>query len=311
MSRSARSSPMLPIMTTWATRCWRWHGRTSGPRLSAYLRRDADGRADARLPARAQRPAAEGVRPAVLRAAAARRARPRSPSPSSSTTSTARAGPSACTRPSTPRPWRRPGSTRRYGAYVDEVLGALPGAAQRDVAVRPATAGCAARPWGTSPRSRRPARCRRARSPPGIERLGLAGAVAAYFHEHVEADAVHEQVAARDICGACVADDPTRCAATCSSAPRACLHLDGALRRRAAGAVEPAGGLDDRRRVVSEVRVRVLPRRSDARPRRPDGGGRRGRRAPGDPSGRGGVRLREVRPASRGATARTRWSSHA
>jgi hypothetical protein len=42
----------------------------------------------------------------------------------------------------------------------------------------------------------------------GIERLGLPVAVAAYFHEHVEADAVHEQVAARDVCGAYVAAHP-------------------------------------------------------------------------------------------------------
>ena len=42
----------------------------------------------------------------------------------------------------------------------------------------------------------------------GIERLGLPDAVATYFHEHVEADAVHEQVAVRDICGGLVADEP-------------------------------------------------------------------------------------------------------
>jgi pyrroloquinoline quinone (PQQ) biosynthesis protein C len=42
----------------------------------------------------------------------------------------------------------------------------------------------------------------------GIERLGMGADVAAYFHEHVEADAVHEQVAARDVCGAYVADHP-------------------------------------------------------------------------------------------------------
>ena len=42
----------------------------------------------------------------------------------------------------------------------------------------------------------------------GIERLGLPAEVAAYFHEHVEADAVHEQVAARDICGSYVAAHP-------------------------------------------------------------------------------------------------------
>ncbi len=43
----------------------------------------------------------------------------------------------------------------------------------------------------------------------GIERLGFPEAVAAYFHEHVEADAVHEHVAARDICGNLVAEEPT------------------------------------------------------------------------------------------------------
>jgi pyrroloquinoline quinone (PQQ) biosynthesis protein C len=59
----------------------------------------------------------------------------------------------------------------------------------------------------------------------GIERLGLGDAVAAYFHEHVEADAVHEQVAAREICAAYVSDDPGRRADVLFGA--ACLlHLD-------------------------------------------------------------------------------------
>ena len=42
----------------------------------------------------------------------------------------------------------------------------------------------------------------------GIRRLGLPEVVAAYYDEHVEADAVHEQVALRDICGRLVADEP-------------------------------------------------------------------------------------------------------
>jgi pyrroloquinoline quinone (PQQ) biosynthesis protein C len=41
----------------------------------------------------------------------------------------------------------------------------------------------------------------------GLERLGLADA-APYFHEHVEADAVHEQVAARDVAAGLAAQDP-------------------------------------------------------------------------------------------------------
>ncbi|MDT9591438.1 iron-containing redox enzyme family protein [Nocardioides zeae] len=48
--------------------------------------------------------------------------------------------------------------------------------------------------------------CRRIAA--GIERVGLPDAVAAYFHEHVEADAVHEQVVLGDICGSAVAADP-------------------------------------------------------------------------------------------------------
>ena len=42
----------------------------------------------------------------------------------------------------------------------------------------------------------------------GIRRLGLPEVVADYYDEHVEADAVHEQVALRDICGRVVADEP-------------------------------------------------------------------------------------------------------
>lgn len=42
----------------------------------------------------------------------------------------------------------------------------------------------------------------------GIERVGLAAEVSAYFDEHVEADAVHEQIAARDVCGTWVAEHP-------------------------------------------------------------------------------------------------------
>lgn len=48
--------------------------------------------------------------------------------------------------------------------------------------------------------------CRRVAQ--GTRRLGLPDAAAAYWEEHVEADAAHEQVAMRDICGRVVADDP-------------------------------------------------------------------------------------------------------
>ncbi len=42
----------------------------------------------------------------------------------------------------------------------------------------------------------------------GLRRLELSPAMADYFDEHVEADAVHEQVATRDICAAAVAAEP-------------------------------------------------------------------------------------------------------
>jgi hypothetical protein len=59
----------------------------------------------------------------------------------------------------------------------------------------------------------------------GIERLGLPPVVAEYFHEHVEADAVHEHVAAHDICVAMVEDDPGLREDVFFGAA-ACLHLD-------------------------------------------------------------------------------------
>jgi hypothetical protein len=42
----------------------------------------------------------------------------------------------------------------------------------------------------------------------GCRRLGMPDAVAAYYDEHVEADAVHEQLAFRDICGSIVEERP-------------------------------------------------------------------------------------------------------
>ena len=42
----------------------------------------------------------------------------------------------------------------------------------------------------------------------GFERLGMPTEMRAYYDEHVEADAVHDQVALRDICGALVEREP-------------------------------------------------------------------------------------------------------
>ncbi len=42
----------------------------------------------------------------------------------------------------------------------------------------------------------------------GLQRLGLGVDASRFFDEHVEADAVHEQIAARDLCGALVVAEP-------------------------------------------------------------------------------------------------------
>src|SRR4051812_16322893 len=58
----------------------------------------------------------------------------------------------------------------------------------------------------------------------GLERLGL-GEAADYFDEHVEADAVHEQIATRDICGSLVREDPSLVGEIVFGVASA-LHLD-------------------------------------------------------------------------------------
>jgi hypothetical protein len=67
--------------------------------------------------------------------------------------------------------------------------------------------------------------CRKVAS--GVRRLGLPDEVWDYFDEHVEADAVHEQIALRDICAAAVADDPSLHEDVLFGAA-VCLQLDAA-----------------------------------------------------------------------------------
>jgi hypothetical protein len=42
----------------------------------------------------------------------------------------------------------------------------------------------------------------------GARRLGVDAGAATFFSEHVEADAVHEQIAAHDLCGSLAAAEP-------------------------------------------------------------------------------------------------------
>lgn len=60
----------------------------------------------------------------------------------------------------------------------------------------------------------------------GLRRLGFGDDVTDYFDEHVEADAVHEQIAARDLAGALAEDRPDLLADIMFGAA-ACLTVDG------------------------------------------------------------------------------------
>ena len=55
--------------------------------------------------------------------------------------------------------------------------------------------------------------------------MGLPPATAHYFHEHVEADAAHEQLALRDICGSFLEQHPDEVTEVLFGAA-ACLYLD-------------------------------------------------------------------------------------
>lgn len=60
----------------------------------------------------------------------------------------------------------------------------------------------------------------------GMRRLGLGPDVTEYFDEHVEADAVHEQIAGRDLAGRLVEQDP-RLGGDVLWGAAVCLALDG------------------------------------------------------------------------------------
>jgi len=64
----------------------------------------------------------------------------------------------------------------------------------------------------------------------GAERLGMGADVAAYFDEHVEADAVHEQIAARGICQELVRAEP-ELAEDVAFGAAACVVLESAAGR--------------------------------------------------------------------------------
>ena len=65
----------------------------------------------------------------------------------------------------------------------------------------------------------------------GLERLGYPPEMVAYYTEHVEADAVHENVAIRNICGALIQAEP-QLAADVWFGAWACLHQEDEVARR-------------------------------------------------------------------------------
>jgi crotonobetainyl-CoA:carnitine CoA-transferase CaiB-like acyl-CoA transferase len=116
------------------------------------------------------------------------------------------------------------GLSREYGAYIDQVPGytlglnnamSLLGLQRR---LRAAAMGHLGAFEATSSLP-----CRRFAG--GVRRLGLDEKVAEYFDEHVEADAVHEQLALRDICAELVRQDPELLEDVFFGAA-VCLHLD-------------------------------------------------------------------------------------
>jgi hypothetical protein len=78
----------------------------------------------------------------------------------------------------------------------------------------------------------------------GMQRLGLPDSAAAYFLEHVEADSVHEQVAARDLCGAFGSDHPELLGDLVFGAACA-LHLDSLSGTELLGRWEADRGADE------------------------------------------------------------------
>ncbi|HEY0775281.1 MAG TPA: iron-containing redox enzyme family protein [Nocardioidaceae bacterium] len=125
------------------------------------------------------------------------------------------------------------GLDRTYGAYLDRVPGytlannnvmslfglhrRLRGAAMGHLGAYEATSSIPCRKYAG-----------------GVRRLGLPEVVAAYFDEHVEADAVHEQLAFRDICGALVTSGQAEERDVVFGAT-ACLLMDAVVGERMLG----------------------------------------------------------------------------
>jgi len=74
----------------------------------------------------------------------------------------------------------------------------------------------------------------------GLRRLGFGDDTTVFYDEHVEADAVHEQIASVDMCGSLVAEDPSLTADVLFGA-QCSLALDGLTAVHLLGAWEAGG----------------------------------------------------------------------
>jgi hypothetical protein len=79
----------------------------------------------------------------------------------------------------------------------------------------------------------------------GLRRLGFGESTRVFYDEHVEADAVHEQIASVDMCGSLVAEEPHLAGDVLFGAACA-LAVDGLAARHLLGAWE--GGRSGLRR---------------------------------------------------------------
>ena len=116
------------------------------------------------------------------------------------------------------------GLEREYGAYIDQVPGytlALNNAMSLLGLHRRLRAAAMGHLGAFEATSSLP--CRRYAG--GIRRLGLPEKAAEYFDEHIEADAVHEQLALRDICAELAEQDPDLLRDVFFGAT-VCLHMD-------------------------------------------------------------------------------------
>ena len=128
--------------------------------------------------------------------------------------------------------WPPAASTGRYGAYVDAVPG-LTLALNNAMSLFGLHRRLRGASMATSRRSRSTSSLPCRKYVRGLRRLDLPEEIAEYFDEHVEADAVHEQVAVRDICGALVEQQPELAEEVCFGAAASPAHRLPARRARA------------------------------------------------------------------------------